>query len=101
MSACQLQRAEGRTLIVSAKAQGIWEHRRLLRPTTEAALSTSHTPGPTMSEINRNHVSFIAFLHHLVDEHDFSPSYVVAVVEKPWKWQAEFEKFLAGEEIEI
>lgn len=37
MSACQLQRAEGWTLIVSAKAQGIWEHRRLLRPTTEAA----------------------------------------------------------------
>lgn len=47
-----------------------------------------------MSEINRNHVSFIAFLHHLVDEHDFNPSNIVDVVEKPWKWQAEFEQFL-------
>ena len=54
-----------------------------------------------MSEIHRNHESFIAFLNHLVDEHYFNPSDIVAVVEKPWKWQAEFNKFLAGGEIEL
>lgn len=46
------------------------------------------------SEIHRDHEMFVPFLSHLVDEKDFSPSNVVAVVEKPWKWQAEFEQFL-------
>lgn len=54
-----------------------------------------------MPEIHREHESFIAFLHYLVDEHGFSSSNIVDVVEKPWKWQPEFEKFLAGEEIEL
>lgn len=58
-----------------------------------------HVAGDT--ELDRNHPLFANFLRYLVDEHDFSPLYVVAVVEKPWKWQAEFEKFLAGEEIEL
>ena len=52
-----------------------------------------------MPEIHRNHESFFAFLRHLVNEHDFDAVAVLWVIEKPWKWQAEFEKFLAGEEI--
>jgi hypothetical protein len=58
-----------------------------------------HAAGAT--ELDRNNPLFVSFLRHLVDEHDFSPLLVIHVVEKPWKWQPEFEKFLAGEEIEL
>jgi hypothetical protein len=58
-----------------------------------------HAAGDT--ELDRNHPLFTNFLRHLVDEHDFSPLLVIQIVEKPWKWQPEFEKFLAGEEIEL
>ena len=44
--------------------------------------------------INRNSDGFPAFFRWLVDENDFIINLIIQVVEKPWKWQEEYEEWL-------
>ena len=44
--------------------------------------------------VDRNSDCFTIFLQWLVDERDYNASNIVDVVEKPWKWQKEYNEYL-------
>ena len=48
-----------------------------------------------------NHRSFTLFLTWLVYEHCFDAHQIIKVVEKPWRWQSEFNSFVDVRDIEI
>jgi hypothetical protein len=43
-----------------------------------------------------NESGWVHFLAHLADEENWSAREVISVVEKSWKWEKEFDEFIAA-----
>ncbi len=48
----------------------------------------------------KNRDEWMAFLRHLVEEELFSSRGLLEVIEKPHRWEDEFERFKRGESID-
>jgi len=47
-----------------------------------------------VEKISVTNDDFVSFLYWMVDEHGYKAKDIIPIVEKPWKWQEEYEAFL-------